>query len=124
MRRLVTASAFLLFTFAFTAQFALAAPPVINKSFTDTSISLNGTTRLLLGVQTGGIPQTGISFVDNLPAGLVVATPSGLTNSCNGTVTAVPGSSSISLAGGNTDLGIPFFVCSIQVDVTGTTAGT
>ena len=108
-----------------TATVTVNAPPpaplpVIAKSFNDTSIFLNGTTRLILGVQTGSIPQTGISFVDNLPSGLVVATPNGLFNSCNGTVTAVPGSSSISLTGGNTTN----FGCSVQLDVKGTTAGT
>jgi hypothetical protein len=46
---------------------------------------------------------TGIQFSDTLPAGLVVATPNQLSNSCDGTVTAVPGSSTISLTGG--DLG-------------------
>ena len=64
---------------------------------------------------------TGVGFTDALPAGLVVATPNGLANTCGGTVTATAGSGSISLtsatlAGAAT--------CSFSVNVTGTTAGT
>ena len=55
-----------------------------------------------------------------LPAGLVVATPNGLTNTCGGTVTAVAGSGSIALANGGLAADGP---CTITVDVTGTTGG-
>src|SRR5262249_27981314 len=49
------------------------------------------------------VTLTGISFTDNLPAGVVIANPNNLSNTCDGTVTATPGSSTITLTGG--DLG-------------------
>ena len=45
------------------------------------------------------IPLSGVAFTDSLPAGVVVANPTGLTSSCGG-VTAIAGSSSVTLAGG------------------------
>ena len=45
------------------------------------------------------MPLTGVGFTDPFPAGLVVATPNGLTGSCGGgTITAVAGSPSVALA--------------------------
>ena len=126
MRRLVTSSAFLLSTLALSAQFALAAPPDISKGFDSTSILLNGTTVLRFFISTGS-SQTGVAFTDNLPAGLVVASPNSLSNSCGGTLTATPGSTSLSLTGGTTTEFPPFvgkFGCNISVSVTGTTGGT
>jgi hypothetical protein len=59
--------------------------------------------------------MSGISFVDPLPTGLVVATPNGLSGSCNsGTITAAAGSSTISLVGGTLPAGGS---CTFQVDV-------
>ena len=59
--------------------------------------------------------------VKNMPAGLVVATPNGLTGTCgSGTITATGGSSSVSLAGGTLAAGGS---CTFAVNVTGTTAG-
>ena len=122
-RRLVTSSAFLLSTLAFTAQFALAAPPSISKSFAVPSIFVNGTTGLTFTINTGSLSQTGVAFVDNLPAGLVVANPSNVINGC-GTVTATPGSSSISLTGGVTLFNVLFsYSCQVTVSVTGATPG-
>src|SRR6185369_12239036 len=60
------------------------------------------------------VSLTGIGFTDNLPAGLVVDLPNGLSNGCGGTPTAVAGSSSISLSAGS--LG-PSTTCTISVKV-------
>lgn len=57
----------------------------------------------------------GLTFTDNLPAGLVVAPNPNVMNSCmGGTITAVAGSGVISYTGGM----IPFnTTCTIGVDV-------
>src|SRR5439155_14795200 len=101
---------------------AAAAPPTISKHFGASGIPLNGTTSLSFAI---GNPNpgvvTGLGFTDSLPAGLVVANPNGLSAGCDpGTVTASPGSSSVSLSGGS----VPgSSVCGISVNVTGTGAG-
>jgi hypothetical protein len=65
---------------------------------------------------------TGVSFIDNLPAGLVVATPNAAHNNCgSGTIIARPGSSTISLFGVTLLAGRS---CTVSVNVTGTTTGT
>ncbi len=65
---------------------------------------------------------TGVGFSDNLPAGVVVATPSnGLNGSCGGgTITAVPASRSLSLSGATLGGGA---TCGFSVDLLGVAVG-
>ncbi|GAB3970096.1 hypothetical protein GCM10027615_25750 [Plantactinospora veratri] len=100
------------------------APPTISKAFADAIIPLDGTTSLsfTLTNPNPGTGLTGVSFTDALPAGLVVATPSGVAGSCGGgTITAAAGGGSISLAGAALPAGGS---CTFSVNVTGTTSGT
>ncbi|MDQ1416677.1 MAG: large repetitive protein [Acidimicrobiaceae bacterium] len=110
---------------AATAALVVVAPPTISKQFSPTAIPLNGTSTLTFTVTNPGANTaalTGVAFTDNLPAGLLVATPNGVTGSCGaGTITAAPGSSTISLAGGSVPVS---GACTFTVNVTGTTAGT
>jgi uncharacterized repeat protein (TIGR01451 family) len=106
------------------ASVAVVAPPSIGKAFNPTTIALNGTTTLTFTVSNpvaNTVAESGVAFSDTLPTGLVVATPNGLTNNCGGTATATAGSTSISLTGGG--LGVPSGVCTVHVNVTGTTSG-
>ena len=81
-------------------------PPTISKLFLPDTVAPNGTTLLSFTISNpNSDPNTnmtlsGIAFTDNLPAGLVIAAPNEISNDCGGTVTATPGSSSISLSGG------------------------
>ena len=82
---------------------------------------LNGITALTLTVTNpaaNSVAQAGVAFIDSLPAGLVVATPNGLTNYCGGTPTAAAGSGSITLTGGTTNTS-----CTVVVNVQGTASG-
>jgi len=106
-----------------TANLAVATPPAIVKAFGAASIPLNGSTSLTFTVTNPGantIPLTGIAFTDNLPLGLVVSTPSGLTSTCGGIATAVAGAGQASLSAGTLAVGAS---CAISLNVTGTTAG-
>src|SRR5262249_3823599 len=78
------------------------APQTVTKQFGTTKIPLNETTSLTINITNPNstISLNGLAFTDNLPAGLVIATPNGLTNTCGGTPTATPGSSGLSLSGG------------------------
>jgi uncharacterized repeat protein (TIGR01451 family) len=105
-----------------------AQPLTISKFFGAPSILIGETTTLMIQVNNvyeEGPTQNNVTFTDTLPAGLVIATPNGLTHNCSnppigGTVTAVAGSQAISLAGAT----LPgAFGCVITVNVTGTSAG-
>ncbi|PYX89837.1 MAG: hypothetical protein DMG67_14150 [Acidobacteria bacterium] len=109
----------------------MVAPPIIIKAFGAGSIPLNGATSLTFTLQNNNSTTTltGIGFSDTLPAGLVIATPNGLTTGCQtvagsvstaGTVTATQGTNVISLSG----LGLNASgSCTFSVNVKGTSAG-
>jgi hypothetical protein len=98
--------------------------PTLSKSFSSSSICQGNSATLTFTVTNppgNSTSLSGLGFTDTLPAGLVVATPNGLTGGCgSGTITATAGSSTISLSGATLDAGTS---CTFSVDVTGTTAG-
>jgi len=63
------------------ASITVVSPPVIIKAFGAASIFVGGSTSLTFTIQNNNAAAnlTGIGFTDNLPAGLVVSTPNGLT---------------------------------------------
>ena len=99
-------------------------PPItVGQSMSATVFPVNGTTTLHLspGNPDSTNPQSGITVTDNLPAGLAVATPNGLTGGCAGaTISAVPGSNLISLSGFNL---APDAQCDVFIDLIGTAPG-
>jgi uncharacterized repeat protein (TIGR01451 family) len=106
------------------------ATPTIAEAFAPTSIGIGGTTSLTFTLSNPDPlnPAVQVRFIDSLPAGLMVATPNGLTGTClavpfvGATVTAAPGDRIFDLSG---DLILDSASsCTISVNVTGTTAGT
>jgi uncharacterized repeat protein (TIGR01451 family) len=108
---------------AASASVTVVAPPSISKAFGASSIPVNGTTSLTFTITNPntGTALTGVGFNDNLPSGVVVATPNGLSGSCGGgTITATQGSGTISLSGATLPAGGS---CTFAVNVAGTTVG-
>jgi len=104
------------------ANLTVAGPPAITKSFGSAGVALNSAVALTFSIANSNASATlnGIAFTDSLPAGLEVTTPSGMSNTCGGVVTAVAGSSSVGLAAGALAAGA---TCLVSLNVTGTTVG-
>jgi uncharacterized repeat protein (TIGR01451 family) len=104
------------------ANLTVATPPTVIKAFGASQIPLNGATSLTFTINNPNtnVALTGIAFTDSLPAGLVVATPANLNNTCGGTATAVSGAGTASLSGATLATSAS---CTVSVNVTGTTAG-
>jgi hypothetical protein len=106
------------------ASLTVVAPPVITKSFGAGSIAVNGTSSLTFTItnpSANAVLLNGIAFTDALPAGLVVATPNGVSGFCGeSSLSAVAGSSTVSLSGGYLNQGTN---CTLTVNVQGTVDG-
>ncbi|MGY3669821.1 MULTISPECIES: DUF7933 domain-containing protein [unclassified Marinovum] len=63
------------------------------------------TVQFLIGNSGSSLPATLAQVQIDLPAGLVIDTPSGASNTCGGTFTADPGSTTLSLSGGTVAAG-------------------
>lgn len=99
-------------------------PPVFSKDFLDATIPAGQSTTLTFTIDNSRVDtMTGnLSFVDNLPAGLVVANDGNISISCTGgTFTAIPGSSTISYTGG---LVPAFSICQLSLEVSPNAPGT
>jgi uncharacterized repeat protein (TIGR01451 family) len=107
------------------ASIDVIAPPSLAMTFHDPSVLLHSTTSLSFTLSNPAInrvPLTGVGFLDNLPAGLVIANPNGLSASCgDATVAANPGSSALSISGATLP---PNSTCTISLNVIAVAAGT
>jgi predicted outer membrane repeat protein len=101
----------------------VVAPPAIGKSFGAGTMNMGASTTLSFTVTNPNATTAlnGVGFTDNLPSGLVVATPNGLTGSCGGgTITATAGARSVTLSGATIAASSN---CTFSVNVTGTAPG-
>lgn len=110
------------------ARLIISTPPTVAKQFTPSVIAPNGTSRLRIeigNVNANPLTLTSI-FTDTLPTApgnIVVAGTPNISTNCGagvGSITALPGSGTVSLASGAT---VPAAGCFIEVDVTGVTPG-
>jgi uncharacterized repeat protein (TIGR01451 family) len=104
--------------------------PTLTKAFSPSIVApgVASTLTFTLTNSTGNPAQSGLGFTDTFPAGLVVATPLTVTNTCggsifrSGTVTAVAaGDPGIALSGGAIASGTAS--CTIAIKVSSATAG-
>ena len=98
--------------------------PTISKSFAAPKKVIPGGNIALsftVGNPNSVAALPGVGFTDTLPAGLFIAAPNGLTGSCGGgTITAVTGSNSISLANATLSASAS---CTFSVNVTAASDG-
>ncbi len=97
--------------------------PGFSKVFSPNPTVINGVVTLTFAIDNAAstVAATGLDFTDNMPSGLILATPSNASTTCTGgTLTAVSGSSTVSYTGGTVAAGAS---CSVTVDVTTDTAG-
>ncbi len=98
-------------------------PPSFSKSFSPDSILAGGVSTLsfLIDNSASLLPADSLDFSDNLPAGVVVASPAAASTTCmGGIVSAASGSGTISYSGGSVAAGSS---CSLNVDVTSAVVG-
>lgn len=101
----------------------LDVTPTLDKSFSPTSLPVNGVSTLTFTVtNTSELgAKAGWSFTDNLPSGLVVASPPAATTTCpSSTLTASAGATSIAVNG---NLSESMTSCVINVNVTSASNG-
>ncbi len=95
----------------------LASRPILTKTFSPNKFGFSeafSTLTFTVDNSLVGVNAINLSFTDPLPEGMRVADASNLTTTCLGTVTAEPGSSSISFFSGFL---MPGEMCTITVDV-------
>ena len=105
------------------------SPATIGSDITDSTVgtTVNYSTLTFRIDNPNASALTGVAFTDALPAGLVVANPNGtptfscVTGTLTGTISAVAGSNTISLTGGN--LSTSASNCTFSVRVQGLVAG-
>jgi len=94
------------------------APVELGKSINPSTIQDGGTatyTFTLDNTSSASVNLTNVEFVDYLPSNIIIAATPNATNTCGGTVTAVPGGTTFSVSGINMNIGD---VCTITIDIT------
>lgn len=108
---------------AYNISVTVLAQPTMTKTFGTPAMPIGNQASLSFTISNPNTSNaiTGANFVDSLPSGLVVATPNGEFGTCGGgSITAVAGSSSVSLVGATIN---PSASCTFQVNVVGSSSG-
>jgi hypothetical protein len=106
-----------------TATLVIEPPPTFAKEFAPDSILVGETSVLTFTIDNtvSSVAATALDFTDNLPAGLVVATPASASTTCSGgTFSASAGAGSVGYSGGWVGAGAS---CTLSVNVTAATPG-
>jgi uncharacterized repeat protein (TIGR01451 family) len=99
------------------ATLTVAAPLSFGKSFSPDTVLAGATSTLTLDLEntSAALTATSVDVTDNLPAGVVVATPANAMTDCTGgTLTAASGTGVITYTGGTVPVSS---TCAISVDV-------
>ena len=99
---------------------AVQAAPAFNKSFNPSTIGPGSTSVLTFTITNDGTAVNSLSFVDNLPAGIVIANPASPSESCEASLSATVGGSTVSVSNGRLAANQS---CTVSVNVTGSAPG-
>jgi len=112
-----------LLVLATTLTSAAVAQPTFDKSFHPADIGPGSVSTLRFDITNAdSFAVRNLAFSDNLPAGVIIATPAQATSTCvGGTIDAPDGGATITFSGGGIGAGTS---CSITVDVTSSAPGT
>jgi uncharacterized repeat protein (TIGR01451 family) len=103
------------------ATLNVLAPLTIAKQFNPTTVGLGQVSTLTIQITNpNSTVQTGMTFTDVLPSGLVVAAAGPPTNTCGGTLQASPASTHVTLSGGTAPANGS---CTISVPIGSATTG-
>ncbi len=107
------------------ARVIIAVAPTVTKQFSPAVIPPAGTSVLSIFISNGNaaaytLTSALVDTLPTLPGNIVVSTPSVITGTCAGTVTAVAGSGTVTYANGAS---VQPGGCTINVNVTGTVPG-
>ncbi|QEA12621.1 beta strand repeat-containing protein [Comamonas flocculans] len=97
--------------------------PTVGKSFSPATVTVDQTSQLIVTVNNpAAVALTGVALTDNLPPHVAVANPANTTTTCtSGSVTALPGASTVSLSGASIPAGGS---CQFRAMVVASQAGT
>jgi uncharacterized repeat protein (TIGR01451 family) len=100
--------------------------PALTKAFAPATLGVGQTSTLTFTVTNpaGSPARTGLTFSDNLPAGVVIAAVPNVVNSCGGapTITAAAGTGTFTIGGSGVNAAAGASICTLSVDVTSSTA--
>lgn len=106
-----------------TATLTIEPPPALSKSFAPESIGVNELSTLMLTIDNSAsqFAASAITLTDNLPTGMVLASPANAMTTCSGgTLTATDGSSVLTYTGGSVAAGAS---CTLSAQVSADSAG-
>jgi uncharacterized repeat protein (TIGR01451 family) len=96
--------------------------PTLGKAFNLATIPAGGVSTLTITLSNASATAAGLTapLIDTLPSGVVIASPTGASNGCGGTLTANAGDSTVTLTGGSI---LANSFCTVTVNVTAPLGG-
>ena len=97
-------------------------PPLFSKSFSPNAITAGSVSTLTFNINNSAnaASVSNLAFIDDLPPGVVIATPSNVGGNCSGTPIATSGGTMITYSGGTVAASTN---CTVSVDVTSSAVG-
>jgi hypothetical protein len=105
------------------SSLTIEPPPTFSKQFSMSQIGIGQVTTLQFNIDNSAsaLAADNLDFIDNFPAGMVIANPTNASSTCTGgTLTATAGTGTLSYTGGSVTAGA---TCGVSIDVTSIVSG-